>query len=385
MGDTGATAVLDGELEITELVEFEPTRMDGVKSGATGFPFLILKAAAAPAVDDPAPEADVTAKGERPAWYPVASSLARLGAAGLSLPQTEQLWKAIAADGTVDEAPDIDGGNKVLAMMGQLIVAEAQELAAGHFEETMDIALLLEAMSAVKCWLSIERSNAMHAADDACGGCGCCPACYGVVMCSAAEKALLSAKERNDLPDSAFAQIDEGGKKDADGKTTPRSKRKFPIHDKAHADNAAARVAGGAEATSSAKRKIKAAQAKFAEAGAKSVVAEGATEVQTDHENDEAAAKAQASEERIETLETELAKARQDITGLDELVKSMPVLGGPPLSAAAARGAQNPAGAVDHAAKAAYYDDQAATASDPSDAAGYRQLAAREREQIPAL
>jgi Escherichia/Staphylococcus phage prohead protease len=60
--------------------------------------------------------------------------------------------------------------------------------------------------------------------------------------------ALASAKDAmtsasiNDLPDSAFAYIEPGGKKDADGKTTPRSLRHFPIHDAAHVRNALARA-----------------------------------------------------------------------------------------------------------------------------------------------
>jgi phage head maturation protease len=55
-------------------------------------------------------------------------------------------------------------------------------------------------------------------------------------------RAELKAKTINDLPDSAFAYIEPGGKKDEDGKTVPRSKRHFPIHDAAHVRNALARV-----------------------------------------------------------------------------------------------------------------------------------------------
>src|ERR1017187_1596095 len=45
----------EDSLEITQLVEFEPSRMDGVKSAATGFPILMLKG-----LDD-RPECDVCA------------------------------------------------------------------------------------------------------------------------------------------------------------------------------------------------------------------------------------------------------------------------------------------------------------------------------------
>jgi hypothetical protein len=55
-------------------------------------------------------------------------------------------------------------------------------------------------------------------------------------------KAEMAAAEINDLPDSAFAYIEPGGKKDADNRTTPRSLRHFPIHDAAHVRSALSRV-----------------------------------------------------------------------------------------------------------------------------------------------
>ncbi len=74
----------------------------------------------------------------------------------------------------------------------------------------------------------------------------------------------MSAKAINDLPDSAFAHIEPGGKKDAGGKTTPRSLRHYPVHDKAHADNAAARAAAADDDIAhKAMPAIKAAQKKF--------------------------------------------------------------------------------------------------------------------------
>jgi HK97 family phage prohead protease len=56
------------------------------------------------------------------------------------------------------------------------------------------------------------------------------------------QRAELKAKTINDLPDSAFAYIEPGGEKDEEGKTVPRSKRHFPIHDAAHVRNALARA-----------------------------------------------------------------------------------------------------------------------------------------------
>uniref|UniRef100_A0A6M3KW73 Putative peptidase n=1 Tax=viral metagenome TaxID=1070528 RepID=A0A6M3KW73_9ZZZZ len=46
------------------------------------------------------------------------------------------------------------------------------------------------------------------------------------------EKAKWSAAYINDLPDSCFAYIESVGKKDSDGKTTPRSLRHFPYKNK---------------------------------------------------------------------------------------------------------------------------------------------------------
>jgi HK97 family phage portal protein/HK97 family phage prohead protease len=54
--------------------------------------------------------------------------------------------------------------------------------------------------------------------------------------------AEMSSSSINDLPDSAFAYIEPGGAKDPGGKTVPRSKRHFPVHDEAHARNALARA-----------------------------------------------------------------------------------------------------------------------------------------------
>ena len=55
-------------------------------------------------------------------------------------------------------------------------------------------------------------------------------------------RAAMSSAGINDLPDSAFAWIEPGGAKDPSGKTVPRSKRHFPVHDEAHARNALARA-----------------------------------------------------------------------------------------------------------------------------------------------
>src|SRR5204863_5401342 len=61
-------------------------------------------------------------------------------------------------------------------------------------------------------------------------------------------KAVWTKAFQNNLPDSSFAYIEPGAEKDADGKTTPRSKRHFPYKDaqgnldKAHVKNALGRI-----------------------------------------------------------------------------------------------------------------------------------------------
>lgn len=87
-------------------------------------------------------------------------------------------------------------------------------------------------------------------------------------------RAELSSAEIDSLPDSAFAHIEAGGKKDDDGRTTPRKLRHYPVHDKAHADNALARANAQVDGddddaktiAKAALPKIKAAVSKFADA-----------------------------------------------------------------------------------------------------------------------
>jgi len=82
------------------------------------------------------------------------------------------------------------------------------------------------------------------------------------------EKAVWTAAAINDLPDSSFAVILPGGKKDKDGKTVPRSLRKLPFKDAngkvdlPHLRNALARLSQSdlpASAMAEAKRKLEAA------------------------------------------------------------------------------------------------------------------------------
>jgi HK97 family phage prohead protease len=54
--------------------------------------------------------------------------------------------------------------------------------------------------------------------------------------------AEMTTQSINDLPDSAFGFVEPGGTRDSSGKTVPRSKRHFPLHDPTHVRNALARA-----------------------------------------------------------------------------------------------------------------------------------------------
>jgi len=99
-------------------------------------------------------------------------------------------------------------------------------------------------------------------------------------------KAEKSTKSINDLPDSDFAYIEPGGKKDDEGKTVPRSLRHFPIMDAAHVRNALSR-APQSPFGDKAMPKIRAAAKKFGidvakEAGVSNVAKDMGTELDGD-------------------------------------------------------------------------------------------------------
>jgi hypothetical protein len=270
--------------------------------------------------------------------------------------------KAVDADGTIDEGPDVDLGQQIMSLLAQAIINEAQEIKAGAYGESCDVDLLNCAASMVTRWIG--RESAGDASDDA---------DMGMLMASAAVKAAESAKTQNDLPDSAFAYIEDGGSKDADGKTTPRSKRHFPVHDKAHAENALARLSSSPFGDK-ASAKVHAAAKKFgigtSDDTSKSTVAPEGADVDTEPQGNEglskaleaAVTKAGQLEERVNALDAALAK-----------VKATPIPGGPMMSVA--RPAAKAEDGEDWAAKAAYYRAQADAIADPGTADGYRQLA----------
>ncbi len=374
--DLAATAVAEpGELAITELAEFDPTRLDGVKSGANGFPFLMMKSLPAPGPAEDAPDAEpelepATEDG-KPSWHAQAAALARLGAAGPSVPPAE-LFKAVNAAGEIDEGPDIDGGKQAMALIGKLIGFEAAEMAAGQAGEVYDIQLLCNAGLSMMCWLGGERADAMAEAmagksvaeDDWQGGWG-----YAADDVAKDSRSFTAAERKkhtddgNALPDGSYPIPD----KDA-------LRRAAVLAQSGHGDVAAAKKLIARRA-----KELGVANPLDDSAASKTVVAEGATDVQTDHvetgltkaDLDEAVTKALApSQERIQALEGELAK-----------VLATPIPGGPKMSAAALRTAPAADG-IDHAAKAAHFERMANEVA-PDLAVYYRQLASEEKAKLP--
>jgi hypothetical protein len=382
MGDTSTAPAVkappdDGDLGITELVEFSPTRLDGVKAGATGFPFLIMKAA------EPAEPAEVQPQG-RPAWHPVAAALARSGARAPGV-DPAVLFKAVNAAGEIDEAPDIDGGKQAIALIAKLIGYEAQELEAGCLDEVCDIGLLLEAASALKCWLSCEQEGAMitDGTDQMAGK---------AARDDWTEESVWTYLGDDVAKDSRTFTAAERKKHAANGTALPDGS--YPIPDK-DALRRAAILARSGHGDVKAARALIARRArelgvpnpldtddKATSSSAKGAsVAEEVTAVDTEA-IDQAVAKALASsDERFTALETELAKANAKIGEM----AARPVHGGPVLSAAAHFNGAPKAGTDDWAAKAAYYRQQAEEVTDRQSADGYRQLAREADEKAKAL
>lgn len=359
------------EVAITEIAEMDVDLVNGVGTPANGTTHLLMKG-----LGDAKPTWDAT---------PISTKTA-----------LDIVVKAVTG-GQVDEAPDISLARQIMTLLGHAIANEAQEIGAGSYGEVRDVRLLAGAADAIATWQKREEAVAAGQDPDApCGccswcsgmGCGCCPGCgVGMIMCSAADAAKASAAI-NDLPDSAFAYIEDGGKKDEGGKTTPRDKRHFPVHDKEHAEKAV-QLLGTSPFGAKAKTKVTAAAKKFgvdvddSKAGKSTEVADE-EEIMDTAVLEGALSKAlpDALTKAIQPALDSLAAKETELGELIAKVKATPIPGGPVMSAAPTGRVQG-AGADDKVAKAAYYDERAAVFedSDAPLAAGYRKLASELRAE----
>jgi hypothetical protein len=256
--------------------------------------------------------------------------------------------KKAVVDGKIDQAPDIKLADQMMHLLAQAIENEAQEIAAGKFGETCDVALLSDAADLLSCWRSHEMEPVAQSAwvyDAA-----------GLVK----DSRTFSTAERK--------KYATGGHALPDGS--------YPIPD-ADALRRAAILARSKHGNWQAARKLIARRARElgvtnplddddTDASASKSVATEVTTVDTVTQED-AVTKALATQKaEIDSLRAELAK-----------VLALPRQGGPvsgvPMQPT--RPAHD-----DTAAKAQLMRAKAEAATDPADRASYRQLA-RELEE----
>jgi hypothetical protein len=327
MGTTETAPEAGGELEITELAEFDPERLDGVTAAATGIPFLIMKSVAA----EPAAKAS----------------------------------KAVVG-GKVDEGPDVELGSQILALLGKAIGNEAQELAAGFDGEVCDVQLLSQAAELVRCWTQGEKTAPIDGAS-AKGAWQ-----YGADEVAKAPREFTEAERKkhaaagNALPDGSY-----------------------PIPDKDALRRAAILARSGHGNVAAAKRLIARRARELGvpnplddddgkSGSKKGAVAEGGTAVDTG--TSEALTKSDL--EAVVTKAMEPFKAElETLRAFKAKVESTAIPGGPVMSANARPMGVQAAEADDLAAKAALMRAKADAATSPSDAAGYRQYARELDEQ----
>ena len=59
----------------------------------------------------------------------------------------------------IDQGPDIDLANQILGLLGQAMANEADEVAAGKYDESCDVGLLAQAADLVSCWRGHEQDG----------------------------------------------------------------------------------------------------------------------------------------------------------------------------------------------------------------------------------
>jgi hypothetical protein len=278
----------DETVAITELLEIDPERVDAVGTPANGTEWLILKAVddtetvtdtdgvlaeIAKADDDDRPQCP-TCHGEKTIRQGNMKCPTCHGSGLKPMPgDTEKSLMELAARKTVAgsaasgapvpvpakcpacDGSGVDQGNECTACAG---TGECGDMPSASELNTMD----------ADGGKITEGAGGRETMDKACG----CDACLANSDDpELVAKAQMSSADINDLPDSAFAYIEPGGKKDSEGKTTPRSLRHFPVHDESHARNALSR-APQSPFGDKAMPKIKTAAKKFGiEVSAKSV------------------------------------------------------------------------------------------------------------------
>lgn len=268
------------EIEVTELIEIDPSRVDAVGSPANGTEWLMLKA-----IDGTVVETEVNTD-------EVLAEIAKADDNG-----SDDKGDCTTCDGSgkiMDghrKCPKCLGtGNQPKVGQSEKELLESAKSVPGSAESGAPVPVRKDCPTCNGS--GTLPSNAAVGADEPTE----CPDCDGTGNDSqmpppdklnaqpgfagatndgdgrtTVDKATVSTADQNDLPDSDFAYIEPGGEKDSSGKTTPRSLRHFPIMDAAHVRNALAR-APQSPFGAKAMPKIKAAAKKFGiDVSAKSV------------------------------------------------------------------------------------------------------------------
>ena len=258
------------------------------------------------------------------------------------------------ADSGEDEADDIAGAQSAISAIAKLIVSEAESLAMGNMNEACDIALLLDAVRALK-WFQQNERNEQAGGDDAVVMMLADAATDGSDLLKSEAVDLEKAKKRNpnlappfkkkpkpdadesdDADDSTDEDPDEQGDgEDEDGGDEKTSGRKKS----AKADGAAAEtepvepVMTKAEAEEIIKAAVAAALTPKAADTTPAAEPETVTKAEiADLVNNAVAQARAAEEERTKALAADVAKA-----SVIEAVKDLPQPGGPALTRTAAQ------------------------------------------------
>jgi hypothetical protein len=380
--------LLDGDVELTEFEAMDVESIKGVGQGANGFPILVMKGLAGPVVkgarDCPKCEKSYDADHEGGKCENCGTDLPDAPAAKAEFDRDaakaavrELIAKAADRKGNVDEAPDIAGGTQVIAMIADLIIAEAGELKAGNAGEIADIQQLACAAEMIWCWRTGEEAVSSGSVMPA------------TALMQAAAKAIEEAPEdmvalRARIVDGlAKAKHSAAGRRKLAEAGNALSDGSYPIADEHDLKSAAILAQSGHGDVEGAKRLI---GRRAKELGvknplddngkddtAKSQIAPGGTDVDTVTKGSDdlqkavadAVAKAVAPlKEQVDLFSGELAK-----------VKAQPLPGGPVLSRNVQVKAPDGVAREDWAAKAAYYREMAETVTDRPTADGYRKLA----------
>ena len=248
-------------IEISELEEFEPSRVDGVGKGANGFPILMLKSVGGEVTETEITSDAVVAEldkadadDDRPACKTCDGS-GKIMAGNRKCPDCFGSGKApkvgesakayvqalkeagVAPSGApVDPPHDCPTCNGSGTIAGESANGKTCPDCDGSGRDGTTMPGNTKDADTGKI---TEGAGGRETVDKSCGCDGCLANSDDPEL---AAKAEMSSKDINDLPDSAFAYIEPGGKKDDQGKTTPRALRHFPVHDAAHARNALSRA-----------------------------------------------------------------------------------------------------------------------------------------------